>query len=60
MAAKRAPHDEVVDRIVEFVECFDLQTINIAGPRASEAPDAYLEARRVIDGIIRALGQAEG
>ena len=60
VAVTHAPYDEVVDRIVEFVECLDLQTVNIAGPRASEAPGAYAKARQLIDGLIRAFGQAEG
>lgn len=52
--------DELVDKIVEFVECCDVRTLNVAGPRASESSGAYLRARRLIEQVLRTLDVAKG
>jgi hypothetical protein len=52
--------DETVDKLKKFVESRALRSINFAGPRASEAPGAYEQTRRLVDGLIRALGLNKG
>ena len=52
--------EEALDRLVDFVESFGLHTINIAGPRESEAPGAYAVARQLMEKFIRALDPVEG
>lgn len=58
--APRYSLGDMVDKIVRFVECCAVGSLNVAGPRASESPEAYLQARRVIEQVLRTLGIAEG
>jgi hypothetical protein len=43
---------DAVRRAREFVQRFTIRTLNVAGPRASEAADAYDFGRRIVDGML--------
>jgi hypothetical protein len=46
--------------IVEFVRTHSVETLNVAGPRQSSAPEAHNYARRVIAGVISQGVQRHG
>jgi len=49
---------EAVAAVVEFVEKNGIQTLNVAGPRASGWPPGYKFALTVVGGVIRAAAPA--
>ena len=49
---------EAVAAVVEFVEKNGIQTLNVAGPRASGWPAGYKFALTVVGGVIRAAAPA--
>ena len=44
-----------VDEVVEWVQRESIAILNVAGPRASEAPGGYPLARQVLDEVFRRL-----
>ena len=43
--------ERAAERIKEFVKYKEISTLNVAGPRASGEPDAYLYTRRVLTNV---------
>ncbi len=50
--ASRVPPDEAARRIAAFVDTHAIETLNVAGPRASGAPAAHAYARAAIDELL--------
>lgn len=44
--------DEAIDRAVRFVESCCIRILNVAGPRASEAPKAHAYTRQLVEGLL--------
>lgn len=45
-----------IDAAIYWLETHHIQTLNIAGPRASEAPRIYVAARRVVEALLQRIG----
>lgn len=53
----RVPITEAARRLAEFVRRHGLRTLNVAGPRASKAPQAHPYARRVVALLLKTLAR---
>ena len=53
-AAAMTPTD-AVDALVRFIARHGIETLNVAGPRASRWPEAYDYARRLLTGVLTTL-----
>lgn len=53
--AERHSPQAAADRVLRFVRSNEVGTLNVAGPRASEAPGAADYARRVMERVLVAL-----
>jgi hypothetical protein len=53
--AAREPPEAAVGRVLRFVQSCGVSTLNVAGPRASEAPGASDYARRLIERVLACL-----
>lgn len=55
-------HDvsKAVREILDFVESESVQTLNVAGPRASQQPDIYAFAYEVLAAVLKASGYDVG
>ena len=51
--ADRLSETEAAQKIAEFIDRFDIGTLNVAGPRGSGHPDAYRYAYDVISGLLK-------
>jgi hypothetical protein len=52
---------EAIDKVMKFVECCAIRTLNVGGPRVSEARAAHGYTRQVVAGLLqRALNTDQG
>jgi hypothetical protein len=51
--------ESAVAVVLDFVQSERVRVLNVAGPRASEAPGAYTYARELVSGLIAALPAQE-
>ena len=54
--AERTPIELAVTESLRFIEEFDIQVLNVAGPRASQWAEGYEYAAAVLRGIIPSSG----
>jgi hypothetical protein len=51
--ASRVPVEQAADRVGLFIQARRLAVLNVAGPRASEAPGAYAYARQLMERVFQ-------
>lgn len=59
LKAGTQPLEVAVDRVLEFVRSSALERLNVAGPRASEAPGAYAYAHELVARVLQQLQLTE-